>query len=59
MHLDVNNNMYIYNMNNVSLKRVDVERYLGVIISKNRNYLESYVMAAKKQIVLGKNKSKM
>ena len=50
MHLDVNNNMYIYNMNNVSLKRVDVERYLGVIISKNGNYLEPYVMAAKSKL---------
>ena len=47
MHLGVNNNMYIYNMNNVSLKIIDVERYFGVVISKNGNYLEPYIMAEK------------
>ena len=37
-------------MNNVSLKGVDVERDLGVIISKNRKYLEPYIMAAKSKL---------
>ena len=50
--LGVNNNMYIYNMNNVSLKRVDVERYLEVVISKNGNYLEPYIMAANSKLFL-------
>ena len=35
-------------MNNASLKTVDVERDLGVIINKNGKYLEQCLMAAKK-----------
>ena len=38
-------------MNNATLKTVDVERDLGVIICKNGKYLEWCLMAAKKQIV--------
>ena len=40
MHIGTNNKLYSYNMNNVTLKTVDVERDLGVIIYKNRKYSE-------------------
>ena len=36
------NNLYSYNMNNATLKTVDVERDLGVIINKNGKYSEVY-----------------
>ena len=47
MHIGTNNKLYSYNMNNATLKTVDVERYLGVIINKNGKYSER-LMAAKK-----------
>ena len=34
IHIDTNNKLYSYNMNNATLKTVDVERDLGVIINK-------------------------
>ena len=34
-HIGTNNKLYSYNMNTATLKTVDVERDLGVIISKN------------------------
>ena len=33
MHIGANNNFNTYNMNNATLKTVDVERDLGVIIN--------------------------
>ena len=48
MHIGINNKLYSYNMNNASLKTVDVERDLGVIINKNEKYSEQCLMAAKK-----------
>ena len=51
MQIGANNNWYTYNMNNVTLKTVDVERDLGVIINKNGKYSEQCLMAAKKLIV--------
>ena len=33
MHIGTNNKLYSYNMNNATLKTVDVERDLGVIIN--------------------------
>ena len=38
-------------MNNATLKTVDVERDLGVIINKNGKYSEQCLMSAKKRIV--------
>ena len=35
MHIGTNDKLYSYNMNNATLKTVDVERALGVIINKN------------------------
>ena len=40
MHIGTNNKLFSYKMNNATLKTVDVERDLGVIINKNGNYLE-------------------
>ena len=48
MHIDTHNKLYSYNMNNATLKTVDVERYLEVIINKNGKYSEQCLMAAKK-----------
>ena len=49
-----NNKLYSYNMNNATLKTVDVERDLGVIINNNGKYSEQCLMAAKKaNCVLG------
>ena len=57
MHIGKNNKLYSYNMNNATLKTVDVERDLGVIINKNGKYSEQYLMAAKKaNCVLGMTK---
>ena len=39
-------------MNNATLKIVDVERDLGVIINKNGKYSEQYLMAAKKKRIV-------
>ena len=49
MHIGANNKLYSYNMNNATLKTVDVERDLGVIINKNGKYSEQFLMAAKKE----------
>ena len=54
MHIDANNNLYTYNMNNAILKTADMERDLGVIINKNGKYSEQCLMAAKKQALLKK-----
>ena len=35
MHIGTNNKLYSYSIINITLKTVDVERYLGVIINKN------------------------
>ena len=51
MHIGTNNQLYSFNMNNATLKTVDVERDLGVIINKNGKYSEQCLMAAKKRIV--------
>ena len=48
MHIDINNKLYSYNMNNATLKTVDVERDLGIIINKNGKYSKQCLMAAKK-----------
>ena len=42
-HIGRNNKLYSYNMNNATLKTVDMERDLGVIINKNGKYLEQCV----------------
>ena len=38
MHM--NNQLYSYNMNNATLKTVDLDRNLGVITNKNGKYTE-------------------
>ena len=48
MHIGAYNNLYIYNMNNLTLKIVDVERDLGVIINKNGKYSEQCLIVVKK-----------
>ena len=54
MHNGTNNKLYSYSMNNATLKTVDVERDVGVIINKNGKYSEQCLMAAKKEnCVLG------
>ena len=54
MHIGTNNKLCSYNMNNETLKTVDVERDLGVIINNNGKYSEQCLMAAKKaNCVLG------
>ena len=35
MHIGASNKLYSYNMNNATLKTVDVERDLEVVINKN------------------------
>ena len=40
MHIGTNYKLYSYNINNASLKTVDVERDLEVIINKNGKYSE-------------------
>ena len=47
IHTGTNNKLYSYNMNNATLKTVDVERDLGVIINKNGKYLEQCLMESK------------
>ena len=51
LHIGTTNKLYSYNMNNATLKTVDVKRYLGVVINKNGKYSEQCLMAAKKRIV--------
>ena len=51
MHIGASNKLYSYNMNNATLKTVDVERDLGVIINKNGKYSKQCLMAEQKQIV--------
>ena len=51
MHIGTINKLYSYNMNNATLKTVDVERHLGVIINKNGKYSKQCLMAAKRRIV--------
>ena len=48
MHIDTTNKLHSYNMNNATLKAVDFERDLGVVINKNGKYSEQCLMAAKK-----------
>ena len=45
-----NNKLYSYNTNNATLKTVDMERNLGVIINKNRKYSEQCLLAAKSEL---------
>ena len=40
MHIGTNNKLYSYNMNNATLKTVDVQKDLRVIINKNGKYSE-------------------
>ena len=47
---NTNNKLPSYNMNNATLKTVDLERDL-VVINKNGKYSEQCLMAAKKRIV--------
>ena len=51
MHIGTNNKLYSYNMNNLTLKTVDLYRDLRIIINKNGKYSEQCLMAAKKRIV--------
>ena len=54
MPIGTNNILYSYNMNNATLKTVDVERDLEVVINRNGKYSEQCLMAAKKaNCVLG------
>ena len=52
MHIGTNNNLYSYNMNNATLKTVDLDRDLGIIINKNGKYSEQCLMAAKKKRIV-------
>ena len=45
MHIDANNKLSTYNMNNATLKTVNVQRDLGVIINKNGEYSKQCLMA--------------
>ena len=46
--IGVNSILYTYNMNNATLKTVDVEKDLGVITNnKNGNYSEQCLLAEK------------
>ena len=57
MHIGTNNKLHSYNMNNATLKAVDLERDLGVVINKNGKYSEQCLMAAKTaNCVLGRLK---
>ena len=47
MHIDSNNNLYTYNVNHATLKTVDVERDVWIIINKNGKYSEQCLMATK------------
>ena len=49
--IGTNNKLYSYHMNNATLKTVDVERDLGVIINKNGIYSEVFNGSKKKRIV--------
>ena len=54
MHLGVNNKLYTYDMNNVSLKTIMLKVTWEFIIYKNGRYSEQCLMAAKNQnCVLG------
>ena len=52
IHIGTNNKLYSYNMNNATLKTVDVEKDLGVIINKNGKYVEQCLMSAKKKRIV-------
>ena len=41
MHIGANKNLYTYNMNNTTLKTVDVERDLGLILIRIENIQNS------------------
>ena len=51
MHIGISNKLYSYDMNNSTLKTVDVERDLGVISNKNGYFSEQCLMIAKVRIV--------
>ena len=51
MHIGINDKLHSYNMNNATLKTVDVESDLGVIINKNWKYSEQCLMTAKQAVV--------
>ena len=48
MHIGTNNNLYSYNINNTTLKTVDMERDLGVI-TKNGKYSEHCLIETKQK----------
>ena len=48
MRIGTNNKLYSYNMNNATVKAVDVERDLAVVINKNGKHSEQCLMAANK-----------
>ena len=48
MYIGANNNLYTYNMNNTTLKTVDVDRDFGVIMKKNGKCSEQCLMVARK-----------
>ena len=52
MHMDTNNKLFTYKLNNATLKAVDKERDLGVIINKNGKYSEVF-NGSKNRCVLG------
>ena len=49
-HIGTNNKLYSYNMNNTTLKTVDVARDLGVIINNNGKYSKPCLMAKKNEL---------
>ena len=49
MRIGTNNKLYSYNMNNATLKTVDVKRDLRDIINKDGKYSEQCLIAAKKK----------
>ena len=51
IHIGTINKLYSYNMHNATVKTVDVERDLGVIINKNGTISEQCLMAAKKNVL--------
>ena len=51
MHIGTNNKFYSCNMNNATLKTVDVERDLGVIINKVWKIFGTMFNGSKKRIV--------
>ena len=52
MHIGTNNKLHSYNMNNATLKTVDLERDLGVVINKKGKIFGTMFNGSKKKRIL-------